>query len=284
MSPGRALRFSKMHGAGNDFVVLDLRGGRPAPAPGLARRLADRHQGVGCDQLLTIEDSADPACLARYRIWNADGSAANQCGNGARCVAAWLRRDGAAATPRFRLDSPAGPVQAEALGEGRYAIGMGRPRLAPAEVPFLAAGDATEHRLALAEGEVAFGVVSMGNPHAVVEVADVAAAPVATLGPALQARPEFPEGVNVGFAQVLAPDRIRLRVFERGAGETLACGSGACAAVVALVRRGRLARHAFVELPGGTLEITWPADDAPVVMAGPTAFVFEGELLLEQPE
>ena len=284
MSPGRALRFSKMHGAGNDFVVLDLRGGCPAPAPELARRLADRHQGVGCDQLLTIEDSADPACLARYRIWNADGSAANQCGNGARCVAAWLRRDGAAATPRFRLDSPAGPVQAEALGEGRYAIGMGRPRLASAEVPFRAAHDAVEHRLALAGGEVVFGVVSMGNPHAVIEVADVANAPVATLGPALQARPEFPEGVNVGFAQVLAPDRIRLRVFERGAGETLACGSGACAAVVALVRRGRLARHAFVELPGGTLEITWPADDAPVVMAGPTAFVFEGELLLEQPE
>ncbi|MDY0021850.1 diaminopimelate epimerase [Arenimonas caeni] len=284
MSAGRALRFSKMHGAGNDFVVLDLRGGRDAPGPALARRLADRHAGVGCDQLLTIEDSAFPDCLARYRIWNADGTPASQCGNGARCVAAWLRREGVATSPRFRLDSPAGPVQAEALGAGRYAIDMGRPRLAPAAIPFRADAEAVEYRLPLDGGEVAFGAVSMGNPHAVIEVADVAAAPVARLGPALQARPEFPEGVNVGFAQVLAPDRIRLRVFERGAGETLACGSGACAAVVALVRRGRLARHAFVELPGGTLEITWPADDASVVMAGPTAFVFEGELLLEQPE
>ena len=284
MSAGRALRFTKMHGAGNDFVVLDLRGGRAAPDPALARLLADRHAGVGCDQLLTIEDSDLPDCLARYRIWNADGGQARQCGNGARCVAAWLRRDGAAGSSRFRLDSPAGPVQAEALGGGRYAIDMGQPRLAPAAIPFRAEHEAVEYSLPLDEGDVGFGVVSMGNPHAVVEVVDVASAPVATLGPALQARPEFPEGVNVGFAQVLAPDRIRLRVFERGAGETLACGSGACAAVVALVRRGRLARHAFVELPGGTLEITWPADDAPVVMAGPTAFVFEGELLLEQPE
>lgn len=283
MSAGRALRFTKMHGAGNDFVVLDLRGGRAAPDPALARHLADRHAGVGCDQLLTIEDSASPDCLARYRIWNADGSPAGQCGNGARCVAAWLRRDGVAGSPRFRLDSPAGPVQAEDLGGGRYAIDMGRPRLVPAAIPFRVEHEALEYSLPLAEGDVGFGVVSMGNPHAVVEVVDVASAPVARLGPELQARPEFPEGVNVGFAQVLAPDRIRLRVFERGAGETLACGSGACAAVVALVRRGRLARHAFVELPGGTLEITWPADGAPVIMAGPTAFVFEGELLLEQP-
>ena len=237
MTGAATLRFTKMHGAGNDFVVLDLRGGRPAPTPALARALGNRHTGVGFDQLLTIEDPAQAGALARYRIWNADGSAAQQCGNGARCVAAWLQRDGAARdTYRFTHGGQ----------------------------------------------DVTFGIASMGNPHAVIEVPDVAAADVAGLGPALQARDEFPEGVNVGFAQVLAPDRIRLRVFERGAGETLACGSGACAAVAVLARRGRIGRHVFVELPGGTLEITWPGDDSPVTMAGPTAFVFEGDFLLEQ--
>ena len=283
MSAPRPLRFSKMHGAGNDFVVIDLRGGQPAPAPELVRRLGDRHVGVGFDQLLSIEDTAAAGCVARYRIWNGDGSLARQCGNGARCVAAWLRRDGAAAGERFRLDSPAGIIEVECLPDGGYALGMGRPGFEPARVPFRAPADRVMHELLVEGSPLRFGVASMGNPHAVIEVDNVDAAPVHRLGPALQARPEFPEGVNVGFAQVLARDRIRLRVFERGAGETLACGSGACAAVAVLVRQGRVDRAVQVALPGGTLAITWPADEAPITMAGPATFVFEGEFAVATP-
>lgn len=274
-----ALRFSKMHGAGNDFVVLDLRDGTPPPDAALAARLGDRHMGVGCDQILTIEPPRSAGAVAAYRIWNGDGSASGQCGNGARCVAAWLVRDGAARGTRFVIDSPFAAHEVEALGAGHYAIDMGVPVLYPARIPL--AGFATpqvEYRLDVAGEPVMFGALSMGNPHAVIEVDDVAAAPVAALGAALQHSSAFPQSVNVGFAQVLAPGRIALRVYERGVGETLACGSGACAAVVALVRRGRVGRDVAVQLPGGELRIAWPADDAPVRMAGPAAFVFEGTL------
>ena len=277
MNTRSPLRFSKMHGAGNDFVVIDLRGGLPAPSAAVAAAMGHRHTGVGFDQLVTIEDANRPDCVARYRIWNADGSAAQQCGNGARCVAAWLRRDGAAAGRQFRLDSPSGLIDVACRDDGSYALAMGVPEFRPERIPFVAAQESASYVVPLAGGDLRFGAASMGNPHAVVEVASVSDAPVHALGPALQARPEFPEGVNVGFAQVLAPDRIGLRVFERGAGETLACGSGACAAVAVLVRQGRVARHVFVELPGGTLEIHWPADDAAITMAGPAAFVFEGD-------
>ncbi len=274
-----ALRFSKMHGAGNDFVVLDLRDGTPPPDAALAARLGDRHVGVGCDQILTIEPPRSAGAVAAYRIWNGDGSESGQCGNGARCVAAWLVRDGAARCSRFVIDSPFAAHEVQALGEGRYAIDMGVPVLDPARIPLAGfAAAQAEYALDVDGRRVAFGAVSMGNPHAVIEVDDVAAAPVAVLGPALQRAPAFPQSVNVGFAQVLAPDRIALRVYERGVGETLACGSGACAAVVALVRRGRVGRDVVVRLPGGELRIAWPADDAPVRMAGPTAFVFEGTL------
>lgn len=271
------LRFSKMHGAGNHFLVLDRRGGLPAPAPALVRALADPYTGVGFDQLLTIEDPPRPGVAARFGIWNADGSAARQCGNGARCVAAWLHREGLVTGDRFLLDSPAGELEVQGLSDGRYRLAMGRPRFAPADIPFRAESEAGEYHLDTEAGVLRFGAVSMGNPHAVIEVSSAVQADVARLGPVLQARPEFPEGVNVGFAEVLAPDRIRLRVCERGAGETRACGSGACAAVAVLVRRGRVGRHVWVELPGGTLEIDWPDDAAPVSMAGPAAFVFEGQ-------
>ena len=274
-----ALRFSKMHGAGNDFVVLDLRDGTPPPDAALAARLGDRHMGVGCDQILTIEPPRSAGAVAAYRIWNGDGSASGQCGNGARCVAAWLVRDGAARGTRFVIDSPFAAHEVEALGAGRNAIDMGVPVLYPARIPLAGfAAPQVEYRLDVAGEPVMFGALSMGNPHAVVEVGDVATAPVAVLGPALQHSQAFPQSVNVGFAQVLAPDRIALRVYERGVGETLACGSGACAAVVALVRRGRVGRDVAVQLPGGELRIAWPADDAPVRMAGPAAFVFEGTL------
>ena len=277
--PAQPLRFSKMHGAGNDFVVLDLRDGAAPPDPELCRALADRHTGVGCDQILTIGPPASAGALASYRIWNSDGSPSAQCGNGARCVAAWLVREGATQEAYFVLDSPAGTHAVEVLGQGRYRIAMGVPRFEPGQVPMAGiAQQQTTYEAALADiGPLRFGAVSMGNPHAVIEVDDVDAAAVARIGPALQASPLFPSSANIGFAQVLDRGRIRLRVYERGVGETLACGSGACAAVAVLVRAGRVDRDVAVLLPGGELRIAWPEDAAQVAMAGPAAFVFEGE-------
>ena len=274
------MRFSKMHGAGNDFVVLDLRDDTAPPSPELCRALADRHAGVGCDQILTVEPPRSASAVASYRIWNADGSSSRQCGNGARCIAAWLVRDGVADGRHFELDSPAGTHAVEVLGDERYAIAMGVPQFLPAAIP-LSGFDASQDEYALGiDGErIRFGAASMGNPHALIEVADIAAAPVAQLGPALQRHAAFPQSVNVGFAQVVARDRIALRVYERGVGETLACGSGACAAVAVLAKRGRVdaARGVDVALPGGTLRIDWPDAAAQVRMAGPAAFVFEGD-------
>jgi diaminopimelate epimerase len=277
-APRRSLRFSKMHGAGNDFVVLDLRDGAPPPDAALCRALGDRHNGVGCDQILTIEAPRSAGAVAAYGIWNADGSAARQCGNGARCVAAWLVRDGSAPTSGFLVDSPTGLHAVDVLDDERYRIAMGAPEFTPARIP-LAGFDATQDRYTLVVDGVAldFGAVSMGNPHALLVVEHVDAAPVAALGPALQRHPAFPDSVNVGFAQVETRARIRLRVYERGVGETLACGSGACAAAAILMRRGVIDRRVAVALPGGELTIEWPRDDAPVTMAGPAAFVFEGE-------
>lgn len=278
MSPRPGLRFSKMQGAGNDFVILDRRQEPAALDPALAAQLADRHFGVGCDQVLTIEAPQLPDAVARYRIWNADGSPSQQCGNGARCIAAWLRRDGAASGARFVLESPAGPVDAEVRDDGRVAIGMGVPEFAPAAIGLRGTTAASDpYALDFAAERLYFGAVSMGNPHAVLEVADCATTDVARLGPMLQQHPLFTQGCNVGFAQILAPDRLRLRVFERGVGETLACGSGACAAVAVMARRGRLARSVAVELPGGTLQIDWPGVGQPLWLTGPATFVFEGE-------
>lgn len=270
-----------MHGAGNDFVVLDLRGDGAEPSPALCRALSDRHTGVGCDQILTVEAPASAGAVAAYRIWNADGSPSQQCGNGARCVAAWLVRDGATEGPMFELDSATGTHAVEVLGEGRYRIAMGVPRFSPQAIGMAGFDDERdEYDLVLDEDlRLRFGAVSTGNPHAVIEVADVDDIPVARYGRALQQSSAFPESVNVGFAQVVARDRIRLRVFERGVGETLACGSGACAAMAVLARRRRIDRDVAVSLPGGELRIAWPDDGAQILMSGPTAFVFEGEWL-----
>jgi diaminopimelate epimerase len=271
------MRLSKMHGAGNDFVVLDLRDGRAPPSPALSRALADRHTGVGCDQILTVEPPRGTQAIASYRVWNSDGSAAAQCGNGARCIAAWLVRDGSAHGARFMLDSPSGTHAVERLDHGSYRIAMGVPRFAPAAVPLRGFDEADTYALALGDTRIEFGVASMGNPHALVEVDDTAAAPVAVLGAQLQAHAAFPDSVNVGFVEVLARDHVRLRVYERGAGETLACGSGACAAAAILIRRDRVDRELTVSLPGGDLRIGWQDDDAPITMAGPATFVFDGD-------
>lgn len=299
--PGRSaspLRFSKMHGAGNDFVILDLRdapalGDRLSnPHDGLCRALADRRTGVGCDQVIGIEAPRSDGAVAAYRIWNADGSAARQCGNGARCVAAWLVRDGVEAE-RFALDSPSGRHMVERADDGRYAIDMGAPVFEAESIP-LAGIEAVDDLYALeldldAEGEgegeasretIHFGAVSLGNPHAVILVNDVDRAPVDRVGRALQRHDAFPESVNVGFAQIISRDGIRLRVYERGAGETLACGSGACAAVAVLTRQGRVDgdRGVAVSLPGGELRIHYDQEAGTIRLTGPAAFVFEGEL------
>ena len=277
VEPAAGLRFSKMHGAGNDFVVLDLRSDATPPSAVLCRAMADRHTGVGCDQILTIEAPRAPGSVASYRIWNADGSSSQQCGNGARCVAAWLVRDGAAAGNRFTIDSPAGSHAVERLADG-YRVEMGVPAFEPARVP-LQGFDGPRDPYVLATGGsiVGFGAVSMGNPHAVVEVDDVATAAVESMARLLQGHVAFPESVNVGFARVESRDRIRLRVHERGVGETLACGSGACAAAVVMMRRGKVDREVEVAQPGGTLRIGWADDAAMVTMTGPAEFVVEGE-------
>jgi len=276
---GAGLRFSKMHGAGNDFVVLDLRGNAAPPSAELCRALADRHAGVGCDQILTVEDPREAGSVASYRIWNADGSPSQQCGNGARCIAAWLVRDGATGEREFNLDSPVGRHAVTRLDDG-YRVVMGVPEFEPARIPLHGFdGPRDPYVLGIRGSIIGFGAVSMGNPHALVEIDDVDAAPLATTGPLLQQHECFPESANVGFAQVESRGRIRLRVFERGVGETRACGSGACAAAAILMRRGKVDREIDVVLPGGELRIAWPSDDAPVTMAGPATFVFQGEWL-----
>ena len=268
------VRFSKMHGAGNDFVMLDLRDGSLEPDRTLTELLGDRHKGVGADQIISIELPRDPATVARYRIWNADGSTSQQCGNGARCVAAWVER-ALGYLGEFKLESPAGIHSVTSLGDGDYRIEMGVPEFVPSAIPLHGFNDAA---VTYDAQGVTFSAVSMGNPHAVVVVDDVSRADVDGIGRRLQTSPQFPESVNVGFAQVIDRAHAKLRVFERGVGETLACGSGACAAAVSLMRLGLVDRTVAMELPGGVLTIDWPTDDASVAMTGPTAFVFEGVL------
>ena len=271
------VRFSKMHGLGNDFVVIDCRSAPLALDADAIRLLGDRHFGVGFDQLLTIEPASDPSCAFAYGIWNTDGSRSGQCGNGLRCVARWLARDGALGTGLTRLQSPSGPVAVELLDDGRVRADMGEPRFAPVDVPIRFEAESNHYAIPVEGGVVDIGAVSMGNPHALVVVDDIDAAPVARLGQTIERAAEFPQGCNVGFVQRLASDAIRLRVWERGVGETLACGSGACAAVALLRRRGELDAAVRVMLPGGELLIQWDGSGQPVWMSGPAIFVFEGE-------
>ena len=273
-----SLRFSKMHGLGNDFVIVDCRDA-PLPLDAAAiRRLGDRHFGVGFDQLLTVEPARDADSAFAYGIWNADGSRAGQCGNGVRCIARWLVRAGAlSAKGSVRLESPSGAVAIELLADGRVRADMGEPRFAPAAIPLVAEEEHDRYRIDVAGREVEVSAVSMGNPHAVVEVDNIADAPVEALGPQIEHADAFPEGCNVGFVELRSRRQISLRVWERGVGETLACGSGACAAVAVLRRRGSVDADVTVALPGGELEIGWSGPGETLWMTGPAAFVFEGE-------
>ncbi len=271
------LRFTKMHGAGNDFVVLDARLAPPELPAEAVRWMADRRTGVGFDQLLTVEPARSAGSALYYGIWNTDGSAAAQCGNGARCVAAWALRAGAAHGDRFRMDSPSGAVDVRVHAADDIEISLGEPDFRARALP--ARGVGAPDGLLDHGGQVfKYRGVSMGNPHALIEVEDLAQAPVREVGAALQADRRFPDSVNVGFAQVLDAGRIRLRVFERGVGETQACGSGACAAVAVLHARGRVDARAGVDvnLPGGRLFIQWDGPGHAVRMRGPAVFVYEG--------
>jgi diaminopimelate epimerase len=272
------LRFTKMHGAGNDFVLLDGRSRLPQLTPELLSYIADRRSGVGFDQLLTVEPPREPGSALYYGIWNTDGSHAAQCGNGARCVAAWALRAGVVEGEQFRMDSPSGTVAVRVVENDEIEVELGVPDFRAKALPARGYG-APDGVIELAGSAFAYRGVSMGNPHALIEVPDVAAAPVAEVGSALQADARFPDSVNVGFAQVLSSDHIRLRVFERGVGETLACGSGACAAVAVLHRRERVDACAgvAVDLPGGRLVIHWDGPEHAVRMRGPAVFVYEGE-------
>ncbi len=272
------LRFTKMHGLGNDFVVVDA---RIAPLPLTTeqiRALADRRTGIGFDQLLILEPADDPSCVAAYSIRNADGSVAQQCGNGVRCLAAWLHRDGALRGNEARLQGPAGVTAARLLDDNRVAVDMGEPVFDPARIPFEAQAQADSHALDVDGACITVGVVSMGNPHAVIEVDDVEAPAIGRLGPLVTAHPRFPQGVNTGFVQVIDAHTLRLRVHERGAGWTRACGSGACAAVAVLRRLGRVGERVRVALPGGALEIEWPGPGYTLWMTGPATFVYDAVL------
>jgi len=272
----RPIHFEKMHGAGNDFVVLDLRCQSLDLDGGLVRRMADRSTGVGCDQILVLRPASGPRALGRFEVWNADGSRAEQCGNGVRCLGLYLQMQGETPDGSFALEGPVAEITLRCLPDGQVRVRMGQPDFRPGRIPLdLPAGD-SGYQLELAGRMWEFDAVSMGNPHAVIEVPDVAAAPVTEVGPLLSRHPAFPQGCNVGFVQVLDSRRVRLRVLERGAGETRACGSGACAAVAVLRRRGKVEEEVLVEQAGGRLIIGWDGGLAPMDMTGPAVHVFTG--------
>jgi diaminopimelate epimerase len=272
------LRFTKMHGLGNDFVVLDATRDPVHLTPTLVRDLADRRFGIGCDQLLVVEPPRDPGTDFHYRIFNADGSEVEQCGNGARCFARFVRDQGLTDKDEIPVGTAAGPIRLYCEPDGQVRVNMGPPIREPARIPFLVPSQALEYPLMVAGEPLTIGAVSMGNPHAVLRVTDVESAPVAMLGPQIEHHPRFPARVNVGFMQVLDPSHIRLRVHERGAGETLACGTGACAAVVVGRLWEILGERVRVSLPGGDLVIQWLGGSEPVWMTGPATTVYQGEI------
>jgi diaminopimelate epimerase len=278
----RWLEFTKMHGAGNDFVVLDGIRERLPPLEPLAARLCDRHFGIGADQLLVVRPSR--AADFRMQIYNADGSQVEMCANGIRACFQYLREHGHSSADALRIETLSGIVTPRAAGPGRVEVEMGRPVLEPEKIPTTlgaGSGPVLDVPLVLDGQTLRVSSVSMGNPHAVVFVDDPERAPVATLGPRLEHHPAFPNRVNVEFASVLDRRRIRQRTWERGTGETLACGSGACAVAVVSMLRGLVERTLTVELRGGALEISWPDDEAPVSMTGPAVEVFRGRIRSE---
>jgi len=267
-----------VHGLGNDFIVFDARRPGEIPSAAVLRRLADRRTGIGFDQALVLAPPRRAGTDVYYRIFNADGSEVEQCGNGARCIARLVASRVAERERTLVLDSPGGLVNARLRGDGLVSVAMGVPDFDPRSLPFEAEREAATYRIDLPSGPVEFGAVSIGNPHAVIRVRSAQAAPVDTVGPAMENHARFPRRVNVGFLEIVAPDHVRLRVFERGVGETQACGTGACAAVAVGRRHGPLAEEVRVDLPGGRLIVQWPGPGEPIWLTGPAETAFEGQV------
>lgn len=273
------IKFSKMHGLGNDFVVIDGMRQYVELTPETIRALGDRHTGIGFDQLLLVEPPTAPGADFRYRIFNADGGEVEQCGNGARCFVRFVHDQKLTDKTAIVVETKRGIIHPRLEVNGLVTVDMGQPRFTPAEIPFESETDAAEQPLSLTDGAtLMIGAVSMGNPHAVTVVADVDTAPVAGQGPLIESHARFPQRVNAGFMQVVDRHNIRLRVYERGAGETLACGTGACAAVVSGIRRGLLDSPVRVQTRGGELNIAWNGAGQSVIMTGPAVTVFTGEI------
>ncbi|EOY4668722.1 diaminopimelate epimerase [Vibrio alginolyticus] len=270
--------FSKMHGLGNDFMVVDCITQNVFFSQDLIRRLADRHTGVGFDQLLVVEAPYDPETDFHYRIFNADGSEVEQCGNGARCFARFVRLKGLTNKYSISVSTKKGKMILNIEDDGEVTVNMGVPEFEPNNIPFKAKQKEKTYIMRAGDNTLFCGAVSMGNPHVVTVVDDVDTAEVETLGPLLESHERFPERVNAGFMQVMSRDHIRLRVYERGAGETQACGSGACAAVAVGILQGLLDENVKVSLPGGELRIAWQGPGKPLFMTGPTTHVFDGQL------
>ncbi|HSC75467.1 MAG TPA: diaminopimelate epimerase [Pseudomonadales bacterium] len=274
------LKFSKMHGLGNDFAVFDFISQRGYLTSEQVRLIADRHLGIGCDQVLIVEAPDSPDVDFSYRIFNADGGEVEQCGNGARCFARFVREQRLTNKRQIRVQTLSGIIELNVLQDERVCVDMGTPQFTPSAIPFDAPHESGSYMLDVNGQTLDISAVSMGNPHCVLRVDDVDTAPVAALGPAIEQHPRFPKRVNAGFMQVLDQHHIRLRVFERGSGETLACGTGACAAAVAGIRRGWLTSPVCVSLPGGDLLIEWAGENHAVMMTGPAVTVFRGQIRL----
>ncbi len=274
------LRFTKMHGLGNDFMVIDLVSQQAHIQPKHAKQWGDRHTGIGFDQLLLVETPNNPDVDFRYRIFNADGSEVEQCGNGARCFARFVLDKRLTVKKRIRVETRGGIIELEMRPDGQVTVDMGPPRLDPAVIPFVADSEALSYTLEVEGQHVELAAVSMGNPHAVIRVEDIDSAPVKTLGPKIEHHPRFPQRVNAGFVQVIDRHHAKLRVWERGAGETQACGTGACAAAVAAIRQGWMDSPLQLELPGGKLCIEWAGAGQAVMMTGPAVRVYEGQIRL----
>ncbi len=274
------LKFTKMHGLGNDFVVFDAINQSVTLSPEQVRFIADRRFGVGCDQVLLVEKPKQQGVDFRYRIFNADGSEVQQCGNGARCFARFVREKGLSDKDSIVVETASGVITLTIESDGQVRVNMGRPDFAPSSLPFQAEAQQPAYEVDVEGEAVSIGAVSMGNPHAVMQVEDVERAPVERLGPVLESHPLFPERVNVGFMQVLDKSHMRLRVYERGSAETLACGTGACAAMAVGRLWGLLADEVHVSLPGGDLVIRWAGEGEDLWMVGPATTVFEGTIAL----
>ena len=274
------LKFTKMHGLGNDFVVLDATHAPLALERDQLRLLADRHFGIGCDQILQVEPPRSPDTDFYYRIFNADGGEVEQCGNGARCFVRFVREHGLTDKTEIRVGTQSGVIVPKLEADGRVTVDMGVPQFEPARIPFIAERRALTYQLDVGGAAIEISALSMGNPHTVQLVEDVDAAPVSTQGPAIEAHARFPQRVNAGYMQIIDRGRIKLRVYERGAGETLACGTGACAAVVAGIQRNLLDDSVVVATRGGDLGISWQGEGKPVLMTGPAVTVFSGEIEL----